>query len=65
MNTIRDIKKALKSDGIIKVNNLEITLDNLNNCEVSKDGEFVFSCSSWWELDEFLLDEGFTVYPVQ
>lgn len=33
---ISDIKKALKKDGEYIIEDMEITLDNMNNCEVVK-----------------------------
>ena len=49
-----DIRRALRSNGEYVAGNLEITLDNTNYCEVTKDGEFEFACSEWWELEEYL-----------
>jgi hypothetical protein len=58
VTTLKDIRKALKTMGEVKFGNLEITLDSLNNCEVSKDGKFLFSATSWWDLEDYLMEEG-------
>jgi hypothetical protein len=54
--SLSEIRKALKNDGECIIEDIEITLDSLNNCEVCKNGEFQFSCSDWWELVEYLED---------
>jgi hypothetical protein len=54
--SLAEIRKTLKSDGECIVGDIEITLDELNNCEVCKEGELLFSCSEWWELEEYLED---------
>ena len=54
--SLAEIRKALKSDGECIVGDIEITLDNLNNCEVTQKGNLVLSCSEWWELEEYLED---------
>ena len=54
--SLSDIRKALKNDGECIIGEIGITLDSLNNCEVSRNGEFQFSCSEWWELEEYLED---------
>jgi hypothetical protein len=54
--SLAEIRKALKSDGECIIGDMEITLDNLNNCEVTQNGNLLLSCSEWWELEEYLED---------
>lgn len=55
--SLADIRKALQNDGECIIGDMEITLDNMDNCEVVKGGELLFSCSAWWELEDYLVEE--------
>jgi len=57
--TLYEIKKAIKTEGFCVVNNIEIVWDEFGT-EVSKDGQYEFSCSTWWELEEYLIENGIT-----
>lgn len=54
--SLAEIRKALMDDGECIVDDIEIALDDLNNCEVTQNGNLVLSCSEWWELEEYLED---------
>jgi len=54
--SLTEVRKALKNDGECIIGSMEITVDSLNNCEVTENGELLFECTSWYELEEYLED---------
>jgi len=54
------IMKTLKNEGEVKVNNISIVLDGIGEAEICKDDQYQFTASNWYEVEEFLLENGIT-----
>lgn len=56
--TIKEIEKALHSEGEVKVGNVEIVMDGVGGAEVSRSGQYLFGATHWAEVEDFLVEEG-------
>jgi hypothetical protein len=53
--TLKQIYQAIKEDGEVKVNNIEIVWYEFGT-EVSKDGEYQFTATNWHEVRDYLIE---------
>lgn len=60
MFRFRSIMETLKNEGEVKVNNISIVLDGIDEAEVCIDDQYQFTASNWYEVEEFLLENGIT-----
>ena len=56
--TNKEIRKALKDDGEVTINELSIIM-NMDYCEVSLKGEFLFTATHFSEIADYLEASGY------
>jgi len=56
--TLKEIKRTLKTEGECKIGNIEIVLDGIGECEITKDNQYEFTTTNWYEVEDYLIEEG-------
>lgn len=57
---LREIKKGLRNDGEVKIGDYNVVLDG-NEAGITKNGEYLFTSTNWYEVEDFLLEEVLSV----
>ena len=54
--TLKEIKRTLRTEGECKIGNIEIVLDGIGECEITKDNQYEFTATNWYEVEDYLIE---------
>jgi hypothetical protein len=54
--SLKEIKRELRINGEVTINNINIVLNGIGEAEVSKNDQYEFTATNWCEVEDYLIE---------